>query len=74
MRSRDETRSVVVVAARVLATCTNQSRRRALETKYYVFRCAHKAIIHTWSFVLKQRGLGHEGGERVSEIAFFLNP
>ena len=63
-----------VVAAQVLATCTNQSRRQALETNYYVFRRAHKAIIRTWSFVLKQRGLGHEGGERVRGNAFFLNP
>ena len=74
MQSRDGTRSVGVVAAQVLATCTNQSRRRALETNDYVFRRAHKAIIRTWSFVLKQRGLGHEGGERVKENAFFLNP
>jgi hypothetical protein len=73
MRSRDGTRSVGVVAAQVLATCTNQSRGRALGTEYYVSRYAHKILIRTWSFVLKQRGLGHEG-EGVRGNAFFLYP
>jgi hypothetical protein len=29
-------------------------------------------VLRTWSFVLKQRGLGHEGGEGVRGNAFFL--
>jgi len=56
---------VGVVVAQVLATCTNQSSRRALVIEYYYACCsAHNITLRTWSFVLKQRGLGHEGGER----------
>jgi hypothetical protein len=29
-------------------------------------------MLHTWSFVLKQRGLSHEDGERVKGKACFL--
>ena len=29
-------------------------------------------MLRTWSFVLKQRGLGHEDEERVRGEAFFL--
>jgi len=33
----------------------------------YLFLCVHQIRIRTWSFVLKQRGLCHEGGEEVRE-------
>jgi hypothetical protein len=71
MRSRGGTRSVGVVVAQVLATCTNQSSRRALVIECYARSGAHKTMLRTWSFVLKQRGLGHEGGERVRRNNFF---
>lgn len=72
MRSRDGTQSVGVVVAQVLVTCTNQSSRRALIIKHYARCGAHNIMLRTWSFVLKQRGLGHEGRERVRRNAFFL--
>jgi hypothetical protein len=53
---------VGVVVAQVLATCTNQSNRRALVTECHYACCGTRNImLRTWSFVLKQRGLGHEG-------------
>ena len=63
-----------VVVAQVLATCTNQSNRRALFTGCYACCGVHNIMLRTWSFVLKQRGLGHEGEERVRGNAFFLYP
>lgn len=74
MRSRGGTRSVGVVVAQVLATCTNQSSRRALVIECYARSGDHNITLRTWSFVLKQRGLGHEGGERVRGNGFFLYP
>ena len=68
MRSQGGTRSVVAVVVPVLAICTSQSRRQALTVgDDYLCRYAHKIGIRTWSFVLKQRGLGHEGREEVRE-------
>ena len=63
MRSRDGTRSVGAAVALVLVTCTNQSRRRALVIDVNLRRGDDRITIRTWSFVLKQRGLGHEGGK-----------
>jgi len=62
MRSRGGRRSVGVVVAQVLATCTNQSSKRALVIEGHACYGAHNIMLRTWSFVLKQRGLGHEGG------------
>ena len=68
MRSQGGTRSAVAVVVLVLATCTSQSRRQALAVAdNYLCGCVNKIRIRTWSFVLKQRGLGHEGGEGVRE-------
>ena len=72
MRSRGGTRTVGVFVAQVLATCTSQSSRRALFIECYACRGAHNITLRTWSFVLKQRGLGHEDGERVRGKACFL--
>ena len=59
---------MVAVVVLVLATCTSQSHRQALAiADDYSCYCASKIRIRTWSFVLKQRGLGHEGGEEVRE-------
>ena len=63
-----------VVVAQVLATCTNQSSRRALVTERYAYCGAYNIMLRTWSFVLKQRGLGHEDGEGVRGNAVFLYP
>jgi hypothetical protein len=64
---------VGVVVAQVLATCTNQASRRALVVieSYACCGAAHNTMLRTWSFVLKQRGLGHEDGEGVRGKAFF---
>src|SRR5258708_25628874 len=72
MRSRGGTRSVGVFAAQALATCTNQSSRRALVTDCYTICGGHKVVLRTWSFVLKHRDLGHEGGEGERGNPFFL--
>ena len=56
---------MAAAVALVPVTCTNQSRERALRST--VIRDADKLYcemkIRTWSFVLKQRGLGHQGGK-----------
>ena len=68
MRSQGGTRSVVAVVVPVQATCTSQSHGQALAVADdYLCLCAHQIRIRTWSFVLKQRGLCHEGGEEVRE-------
>jgi len=65
---------VGVVVAQVLATCTNQSSKRALVTESYARCGTHNIMLRTWSFVLKQRGLGHEGEEGLRGNAYFLYP